>query len=604
MSVQNSDQGQTDEAADDSDIIYRRLRPVSDPNSFYPGLSSERLTLPRGSTYGPTGAEGPTGSRWHGGTRPLPTDILFERDVSVTLRDGTTIYVDIYRPPGATNVPAIIGWSPYGKEGGYWSHAAAHPFGQSVREEWISGLQKFEGPDPAEWVPNGYAVINPDARGAYSSQGDMQWFGTLEGKDGYDLVEWTAEQVWSNGRVGLQGNSWLSVIQWFIAAEQPPHLAAIAPWNGFSDVYEGLIAPGGMPIPAFPSWLTDRFCGNRAEDLVAMIDKFPLKNKYWASKDAAVENITVPAYVAAGPQPGFLHRFTSEVFRRLQSNDKWLRIFNTDEWHFQFTPEYVADLRRFFDRYLKDQENGWESTPRVRITVLDPGLEPAKGANSDHADAPTYIPAVEVDRPEDEWPIARTRYEKLYIDARTGTLVENPVEAEGSARYPATGACATFTHTFDEPTDVIGYPVANLWIEVVDGQDADLFVRLDKLGTDGQFHGVINVEGLRVSHREIDEQRSTDFTVYHTHRQEQLLKTGERVRVRIGIAPIAVRFSAGEQLRLQVADDLDGGEPSVPQLAMASQMFVPPVSRNTGTHVVHSGGKYDSYLMLPVIPPK
>ena len=604
MSEQISDRVEGDGAAAASDIIYRAVRPISDPGGFYPGLEPETVILPQGSTYGPTGAEGAMGSRWHGGTRPLPTDILFERDVAVTLRDGTTIYVDVYRPPGATDVPAIIAWSPYGKEGGFWSHARAHVMGFSAREEWISGLQKFEGPDPAEWVPNGYAVINADARGSYSSEGDLQWFGTMEGKDGYDLVEWVAGRDWSNGRVGLQGNSWLSVIQWFIAAEQPPHLAAIAPWNGFSDVYEGLIAPGGMPLPAFPTWMTNLFTGNRVEDLVAMIDKYPLKNAYWDAKDAAIEKITVPAYVTAGPQPGFLHRFTSEVFRRLPTNEKWLRIFNTDEWYFQFTPEYVADLRRFFDRYLKGQQNGWESTARVRVTVLDPGLEPAKGANSEYADAVIYIPAVEVDRPENEWPIERTQYTTLHLDTATGALTSEPVEGERSATYPATAGRAIFTYTFDEPTDVIGYPVANLWFEVVDGQDADLFVRLDKLGADGQFQGVINVEGLRVSHREIDERLSTKFMIYHTHRQEQLLQPGERVPVRIGLAPIAVRFGAGEQLRVQVAGDLDGGEPTVPQLATASQMFLPTVSRNAGTHVIHAGGRYDSTLVLPIIPAK
>ena len=108
MSAHNADRTQNDEAAVYSDVIYRPLRPVSDPAAFYPGLEPEVVTLPRGSTYGPTGAEGPAGSRWHGGTRALPTDILFERDVAVTLRDGTVIYVDIYRPPGATDVPAIM----------------------------------------------------------------------------------------------------------------------------------------------------------------------------------------------------------------------------------------------------------------------------------------------------------------------------------------------------------------------------------------------------------------------------------------------------------------------------------------------------------------
>ncbi|WP_431278273.1 CocE/NonD family hydrolase [Leifsonia poae] len=603
MSDQNSGP-QDDGVTVESDIIYRQLRPASDPETFYPGLESQTITLPAGSTYGPTGGQDPVGSRWHGGTRELPVDILFERDVPVVLRDGTTIFVDVYRPPGATDVPAIIAWSPYGKEGGFWSHAVGHVMGFSAREEWISGLQKFEGPDPAEWVANGYAVINADAPGSYSSEGDLHWFGTKEGKDGYDLVEWVADQEWSNGRVGLEGNSWLSVIQWFIAAEQPPHLAAIAPWNGFADVYEGLIAPGGMPLPGFPTWMTNLLNGNRVEDLVAMIDKYPLKNAYWAAKEAAVEKVTVPAYVAAGPQPGFLHRFTSEVFRQLPTEEKWLRIFNTDEWYFQYAPEYVADLRRFFDHYLKGENNGWESTPRVRVAVLDPGLEPDQQANHEYADAAIYLPAAEVDRPEHEWPIARTRYATLHLDASAGALVDEPLGNEATAEYPAVGGGTTFTYTFTEDTDVIGYVVAKLWLEVTDGQDADLFVRLDKLGVDGRFQGVINVEGLRVSHREIDEERSTDFMIYHTHREEQLLEPGERVPVTIGLAPIAVRFRAGEQLRLQVAGDMSGAEPAPAELASSAQMFAPPVSRNTGTHIVHSGGQYDSYLVLPIVPPK
>lgn len=604
MSEPTSDAAKNTEAAPSPAIDYRTLRSKTDPAAFYPGLESETVTLSAGSTFGPTGDEGPMGARWHGGTRRLPADVLFERDVPVALRDGTTIYVDVYRPPGATDVPAIIAWSPYGKQGGFWGHGQAHVMGRSARQEWISGLQKFEGPDPAEWVANGYAVINADARGAYSSEGDLQWFGTQEGKDGYDLVEWAAERDWSNGRVGLEGNSWLSVIQWFIAAEQPPHLAAIAPWNGFSDVYEGLIAPGGIPTPSFVTWMTALLTGDRVEDLVGMIDKYPLKNEYWDAKDAVIEKITVPAYVAAGPQPNFLHRSTPEVFRRLRTNDKWLRIFNTDEWYFQYAPEYVADLRRFFDRYLKGEENGWESTPRIRIDVLDPAIAPEDGANAEYADAAVYKAAAEVNREEGEWPIARTRYTTLHLDTENGALAGDPIGVEGTSQYPATAGRAVFDYTFDEDTDLIGYPVLNVWLEVVDGQDADLFVRLDKLGADGEFQGVINVEGLRVSHREIDERLSTDFAVYHAHRREQLLESDEVVLVRIGISPIAVRFRAGERLRLQIAGDMDGGEPTVPDLAMASQTFVSPEPRNSGTHVIHSGGVHDSTLVLPIVPSK
>lgn len=579
-------------------VIYRSLRPVSDPASFYPGLHPEVVTLPAGSTYGPTGSEGDEGSRWHGGTRPLPTDILFERDVAVPLRDGTTIYVDIFRPLGATNVPAIVSWSPYGKEGGFWNHAVAHPIGKSPREEWISGLQKFEGPDPAEWVSHGYAVVNADARGSYSSEGDMQFFGEQEGRDGHDLVEWIAARDWSNGRVGMQGNSWLAVAQWFVAGEQPPHLAAIAPWNGFFDIYNDFVAAGGMPTPAFADFLADRQWGNRVEYLPGMLEKFPFKNSYWDTKVAQLEKITVPAYVAAMPQPGAFHRWTSEAFRRISSREKWLRIFNTDEWYFEYKPEYVADLRRFFDRYLKEERNGWEDTPRVRVAVLDRALEPGTGANPDCADAMIYVPAVEMDRPEQEWPVARTQYNRLYCDA--GTLGPQPADAESAARYPGAGGEATFTHVFAETTELIGYAQAKLWVEVIEGQDADLFLRLDKLGADGRVHGVVNLESLRVSHRELDEARCTEFMVYQTHRREQPLEPGERVLITVGFAPMAVRFAAGEQLRLRVATDL--GDPSTPGLELAA-MSLPPVVRNAGTHVIHCGGRYDSCLVVPVVSP-
>lgn len=69
----------------------------------------------------------------------------------------------------------------------------------------------------------------------------------------YDLIEWLATQEWSNGKVGLANNSWLAASQWFAAAEQPPHLAASAPWKGFSDMYRDVVYGGGIPDPTFPA---------------------------------------------------------------------------------------------------------------------------------------------------------------------------------------------------------------------------------------------------------------------------------------------------------------------------------------------------------------
>lgn len=150
------------------------------------------------------------------GRRPLAQDTVCEKDVAITLRDGTTLYGDVFRPVGSAAVPAILPWSPYRKSGAGYFSIDTIPHRAGVPRDRTSGLEKFDAPDPAEWVPRGYAVVNVDARGAYDSEGDIVHFGTQEGRDGYDTVEWIAAQPWCNGAVGMAGTSWLSVAQWYV----------------------------------------------------------------------------------------------------------------------------------------------------------------------------------------------------------------------------------------------------------------------------------------------------------------------------------------------------------------------------------------------------
>jgi putative CocE/NonD family hydrolase len=138
------------------------------------------------------------------------------------MRDGVTIYADVFRPAAASHpIPAIVAWSPYGKGNGGNQSLDDFPFRAGVPRSALSGLQMWEAPDPAYWCAQGYAVVNVDARGAYMSEGRQAVWGTQEGRDGYDLVEWIAQQPWCNGRIGFAGNSWLAIAQWFIAAERP-----------------------------------------------------------------------------------------------------------------------------------------------------------------------------------------------------------------------------------------------------------------------------------------------------------------------------------------------------------------------------------------------
>ncbi len=171
----------------------------------------------------------PAGFLAHPRFQPLPVDIVLDKDVAVTFRDGVKIYVDVLRPPGSKKVPVIVAWSPYGKGRGH-DPTYIEMFkvlGMDIGLR--SGLMKFEGPDPAFRCAQGYAVCHADPRGSFRSDGDIRVWSRPEGKDFHDLIEWLAIQEWCNGKVGTTGNSYLAISQWFVAAERPAHLAAIAP---------------------------------------------------------------------------------------------------------------------------------------------------------------------------------------------------------------------------------------------------------------------------------------------------------------------------------------------------------------------------------------
>ena len=533
---------------------------------------------------------------------PLPVDIVFEKDVAVTLRDGVTIYVDVFRPAGSETVPAIVAWSPYGKSRGCTSRYMQIFELLGMETGTVSGLMKFEGPDPAFWCAHGYAVCNPDPRGSFNSDGNIRFWSRQEGEDYHDLIEWLGGQEWCTGKVATSGNSYLAISQWFAAAEQPPHLAAIAPWEGLSDVYRDFIMRGGIPDLPFPRQLETAFVGkNLREDLVAEAERHPLMDELWQSKIPAFERITVPAYIVASYSNSIHTPGTFRGWRRIASTDKWLRIHNTMEWPDYYEEVNLNDLLRFFDHFLKGVDNGWHETPRVRYSVLD--LE-----GNDR-----------INQPAGAFPPENVSEVKYYLDAGSQALgVEKPL-ADRAASYEAQpdGGHVSFTVRVDRPTDYVGYPKVRLWVEADGSDDMDLFVFLQKLNADGeqleQFnvpnHGpkmqaltrqgaaILKYKGsngrLRVSMRHLDETASTDSIPVHSFDRVEKLAAGEIACVDIDLFPIGLALHAGEQLRLVISGYhlLGGVMPGAGNVE----------SSNRGRHVIHTGGKHASYLQLPMI---
>lgn len=591
-------------------VPVRKALPVDAPRVRYPGFKPEKLVLKAGSVR-------------REGAMPLPCDILLERDVAIKLRDGVTIYADVFRPVGDEACPAILAWSPYGKEiGGQMLDDV--PMRSGVPLSATSGLEKFEGPDPAYWVAHGYAIVNPDKRGAYMSEGNLLYWGHEDALDGCDVIEWIVSRPWSNGKVGMSGNSWLTVSQWFIAAERPEHLAAIAPWEGFCDHYRESGTRGGIPAPEFPEMIAETFASAHGmlEDQPRMIVERPFMCDYWEDKAARVENIEIPAYVVASYTNSVHTHGSFAGFRRMASKEKWLRVHNTSEWFDYYTPENVEDLRRFFDHYLKGIDNGWEQTPRVRLSVLNPGGTDIVG------------------RTEEEFPLARTQYRKLYLSAADSTLCTTLPDQQAVSEYQSDSVRheVTYRYRMEKPTELTGYMKLHLWVSAPDHDDMDLAVRVEKLSRDGQplpdrTGNIIAATGLmRVSMRQLDEARSTEAEPYYTFTTEQKLKPGEIVPVEIEIWPMGLYFDEGEMLQLTVgayqpanaAIPFGSASISVPregytfmpgqpvdmitvggnatQCADPTDVVVSPATHNAGRHRIYTGGRYDSYLYVPEIP--
>lgn len=510
--------------------------------------------------------------------------IRYERDVAMTLSDGTTVYVDVYRPEGTERVPALVAWSPYGKREGYST-------GGSILDRILppgtcSPATKFEGPDPRYWCRYGYAVVNPDARGAGRSGGDRIWFlGTREGRDAAELVDWVGTREWCTGKVAMAGNSWLAMSQWCAGAERPAHLACLAPWEGVTDVYRQLACVGGIPEIGFMGYLVNiRLGPGMVEDLVAMMREHPMMDAYWEDKIPALERIDVPVYVAAGWS--HFHLLGSiEGFQRIGSAHKWLRVHREFEWVDSYTSENLEDLRRFFDRYLRDVHNGWELTPPVRIDVMDAGDE-------DH----------QVRRPEQEFPLARAAHERLYLDAAKGALVGAPPTDTAAVEYDAAGGLAEFSYVFAEDSEITGYMKLRLWVEAVGADDMDLFVAVKKFDEEGDERPTLVLGQphpgawglLRVSHREVDPERSTEARPYLAHRRRLPLAEGEIVPVDVGIWPTSRFFHAGEELRVVVS----GHYVRDPNWFESFRWD----TVNRGTHRLHTGGRFDSHLLVPCVP--
>lgn len=568
----------------------------------YVGFSPRKEILPKG---------------WNGfNSRALSEDLVVEHDVGIKVRDGCTLYCDIYRPPSSdeTKVPAIVCWSPFGKKHNGIGMMKKIPWGVGVPDGCLSGLERFEGPDPAEYCPRGFAVINVDARGAGDSDGSIVIMGSQEGEDGHDVIEALAKMSWCNGNIGLAGNSHLGIVQWFIAATRPPSLKAIAPWEAAGDLYREQFVRGGAWDNGLFDLITQQTIRGHhgLEDFREMYRRCQTINPYWADKRADIKKINIPTYVVASYST-FVHTMGSiRGWLDVDTEEKWLRWDPYQEWYDLWVIKESRDeLAQFFGHYLKGEDNGWEKTPRVRMSVLKFG------------DTEPIYPII-----EENFPIPRTQYREFFF-AADNKLSESCPSESIVARYNTESTTdpvdfAGFTHTFTQKTRLMGLPKAVIHISCDELDDMVVYVLIRKLDKNGEpmlnlnipwsaapykkmadipvkelsnlllYYGPLGV--LRASHREIDSSKSIHPQYpFHPHTNVQKIPPGNIVELEIGLWAMGIEFEEGESLRVQIS----GQYPLIPEFKFAKP--APIEDRNKGFHNIHCGGQYPSRVILPFV---
>jgi hypothetical protein len=421
--------------------------------------------------------------------------------------------------------------------------------------------------------------------------------------------------------------------------KKPEHLTAIIPWEGAGDTYRDSGYHGGILSQFLEVWSRhqvvniqygrgdnarrnpvtgvsaagpvtlseDELAANR-ENAYEALKAHPLDDRWHRDRSADFSRVDIPFLTCANWGGQGIHpRGNFNAFMESPSKEKWLEAHGDSHWSL-FSANYGLELqKKFFDHFLKGEDNGWEKTAPVTLNIRHPGEKFVR-------------------REEREWPLARTDWTKFYLDLGERSLATAPPAGAATLTYATMGDGADFwLPVRDEAFEVTGPLAAKLYISSKT-EDADLFLVVRLFDPDGKevtFMGSTDPNTpiangwLRASHRALDRARTKEWRPYHPHDRREPLTPGEVYECDIEIVQTSIVVPAGYRFGLTVRgkDYEYTGE-----LSEFAKKFHYS-TRGTGgmTHAdpddrpaaifdtevtLHAGGGRDPYLLVPIIPPK
>ena len=550
---------------------------------------------------------------WQQRLSPPKYELKEERDRFVTVRDGTKLACDVFRPDAPGKFPALLSCSLYGKE---VQRITDDRRPLSPRH----GNGGQEAGDTRFFVNRGYVHVIADVRGSGDSAGEYDFQGKKEQQDGYDLVEWIASQPWCDRNVGMLGMSYFGVVQHLIAAQQPPHLKAIAPYEAYTDRYRHSVYHGGLLNEGFfHQWwghvsigtlrplmfryLPEEEIRRRIEALnrTAEIEdspylhlqlKHPEKNPllfdfvvepndgpyYWERSSCRMfDRIKVPALLMVRWSAWDIHLPGAfQAWEGLGTKKKMI-IFETLESTGPRRPwrDHQDVLLRWYDHWLKGNDTGMMDEPPVRLLI--------KGRNEW--------------RDELEWPLARTQWTKLWLHAGGGLGLSqrsggDDVFSNDPCIVPGkTSPCLRYASApFEVDTEYTG-PAALYLRASIDQPDTGWIVNLKDQAPDGTMR-MVTKGWLRASHHRLDATRSKPYKPYHPHDKRVPVPLNQPTEYAIELCEFAMTFLKGHRMVLEIRAQDNAEEP----------IWYHQTNALATRHTVHCGGQDGSHLLLPRIP--